>query len=100
MQIALRAINKWMYFGWNYSSEYYEWKSAGGETRQMVLPTFLFKIKWSCNFDHMVEKWIEATRYKDPDTYLIRFYCELDLWNRRLLLEWVMNNYTDERKIF
>lgn len=99
-QIALEAINKWLYFGWNFSSEYHEWKGAGGQTRQMVLPTFLFKVRWSCNLDHMVDKWVAATRYKDADTYLIKFYCELDLWNRRLLLEWIMENYTDERKLF
>lgn len=99
MKIALQAINKWLYFGWNFSSEYHEWQSIGGETKQMVLPSFLFKIKWTCNFDHMVDKWILATKYKDSDTYLVRFYCELGIENRQRLLEWVMNNYNDERKI-
>ena len=52
-----------------------------------------------CPICHMVNKWQLATQSKDPHTYLIKFYTELDIQNRRLLLEWVLNYYNDEIKL-
>lgn len=100
MQIALTAINKWMYFGWNYKTIPHEWKSGNGELKTGNFPEFLVKAKWTCNFDHMAGKWAAAIRTDDCHSYLSRFYAELDTDNRRALLEWVMEHYQDERKLF
>lgn len=100
MQIALTAINKWLFFGWNYETICHEWKSGNGEQKTGYFPAFLVKVKWTCNFDHMVGKWSEAIRSGDCHSYLARFYAELDTTNRQMLLEWVMQNYQGERKLF
>lgn len=100
IQMAINAINKWIFFGWNYSCVEHEWTDANGNKRIEVLPRFLVEVKWTCNFDHMLSKWRLATHNTDSHSYLVRFYAELGAENCRLLLEWVMENYHDERKIF
>lgn len=100
MQIALTAINKWLYFGWNYEVVLHQWKSCNGEQKTGYFPAFLVECKWTCNFDHMAEKWSAATRSGNCDSYLVRFYAELSMDNRQTLLEWVMQNYQGEHKLF
>lgn len=91
MKTALVAINKWMYFGWNYKSMCHKGK---------FVPKFLAEVKWTCNYEHMLEKWESVTDRNVTNAYLVSFYAELDMPNRQALLEWVMNNYNDERPIF
>lgn len=90
MKTAMVAINKWMFFGWNYSSIEHEGQS---------LPEFLVKVKWTCNLEHMVSKWNNITRKKNPHAYISTFYAELDMENRKAMIEWVIENYNDERRI-
>lgn len=100
MQIALTAINKWLFFGWNYETVRHEWKGGNGEQKVGYFPDFLVKVQWTCNFDHMADKWSAAVRSGNGDSYLVRFYAELDTTNRQRLLEWVMQNYQGEHKLF
>jgi len=100
MQMAINAINKWVFFGWNYPCIEHEWINVHGEKQIEVLPRFLVEIEWTCNFDHILSKWHLATHDADSHSYLVRFYAELGSENCRLLLKWVMENYHDERKIF
>lgn len=90
LKMAMIAINKWMYFGWNYSNMEY---------KGMFIPQFLVETKWTCNREHMIEKWKNATRSDSPNEYLTKFYAELDMGNRQALIEWVMENYNNEIKI-
>ena len=99
MKIAMTAINKFIYFSWNYDLVYHTWNAGSGTTKEETVPEFLAKIKWTCNFDHMYSKWKLAIMNDNPNEYLIKFYAELDNENRKLLLEWVMENYNDERKL-
>ena len=99
IETAIKAINKWVFFGWNYSCVPHEWVGANGEKKSEYVPEFLKEIKWNCNFDHMVSKWHLATRDKNADSYLVKFYAELSAYNRKLLLEWVVRNYNGEQKI-
>lgn len=78
----------------------HEWVGANGEKKNEYVPEFLKEIKWNCNFDHIVSKWHLATRDCNPNSYLVKFYAELSLYNRNLLLEWIIKNYNDEPKIF
>ncbi len=98
--IAMTAINKWLYFGWNYNTRYYSWVGADGKEVGEHLPEFVGEVKWTCPLQHMREKWHQATRSRNADAYLVRFYAELDNQNRQLLLEWVLKNYTTERSLF
>lgn len=96
-RIAMAAINKWIYFSLNYDVVPYTNKNNNNEI--VYVPEFIPAIKWMCPICHMVNKWQLATQSKDPHTYLIKFYTELDIQNRRLLLEWVLNYYNDEIKL-
>lgn len=100
IETAIKAINKWVFFGWNYSCVHHEWISVNGEKKCEAVPQFLAEVKWTCNFDHMLSKWHLATRDGNADSYLVKFYAELGAENRLLLLEWVMQNYDDEQKIW
>ncbi len=100
IKTAIKAINKWVFFGWNYSCIQHEWKAGNGEQRNGTVPQFLVEVKWTCNFDHMYQKWRIAVHDANPNSYLVKFYAELDDRNRELLLEWIMENYNGEKKIF
>ncbi len=97
LQIAMAAINKWVYFSLNYKVVPYTKPNDDNEV--IYLPEFIVVIKWTCPISHMIGKWKSATRSNDPHTYLICFYTELDSQNQKLLLEWIINNYNDERKL-
>lgn len=97
IEIALEAINKWLYFGWNFEHVHYKWK-CGDETREAYVPDFLAGARWVCSFDHIYEKWLRSCNH--PDAFLVTFYANLDVMNRIALLEWVMENYKDERPLF
>lgn len=99
IKTAIKAINKWIFFGWNYPSIEHEWTNIHGEKKFEVVPVFLTEIKWTCNFDHILSKWHIATQIKNSNAYLVEFYAELGNENRRLLLKWVIDNYNDERTI-
>lgn len=99
IKTAIKAINKWIFFGWNYPSIEHEWTNIHGEKKFEAVPVFLTEIKWTCNFDHILSKWHIATRTKNSNAYLVEFYAELGNENRRLLLKWVIDNYNDERTI-
>ena len=88
LKIAMIAINKWMFHGWNYESVPLTIKTPYGTTDTVNVPQFIKEVKWTCNTSHMLEKWNKATRTQDPDTYMTKFYAKLDNNNRRLLLEW------------
>lgn len=99
MKIAINAINKWNFFCWNYESALYEWGGLNNELRSAVVPVFLTKVRWTCNFDHMLSKWEDACRTGHYMTFLPKFYAELDTENRKALLEWVMMNYNGEKQL-
>lgn len=97
MKIAMAAINKWVYFSLNYDIVPYTYPND--KDTIVYVPEFIVGVKWTCPISHMVGKWRAAARTEDAHTYLIRFYIELDVTNRTLLMEWIMNNYNDEIKL-
>ncbi len=100
LKTAITAINKWLFFGWNYECIWHEWKSIHGTSKAQYVPRFLAEAKWTCNFDHMLEKWRNAYCRSNGDSHLVAFYADIDNANRKILLEWVMNNYNDECKLY
>ena len=101
LKIGIEAVNRWLFHGWNYDSVDTEIPDyATGGPKHVVIPRFLAEAKWTCNLPHMIDKWTSACRSQNPDAYLVKFYADLDNENRRILLEWVLQNYTDERKLF
>ena len=99
MKTALNAINKWLYFGWNYGMVMHSWTDYGNNECEKYVPRFLVEAKWTCNFCHMYDKWQHAVEKGNTDSFLGAFYANLDTENRIALLEWVMENYNDEMKL-
>ena len=78
IKTAIKAINKWVFFGWNYQCIQHEWVAANGDWRTGAVPQFLAEVRWTCNFDHMYQKWCTAINDTDTNSYLVTFYAELD----------------------
>lgn len=95
----INAINKWFYFSMNYKSDYYDWTTMYGEKKQDYLPTFIMEVKWACSLDHIIGKWNYILYDYNGYARMNKFYGELDSTNRKLLLEWVLENYNDDPKI-
>lgn len=100
LKLAMIAINKWLFHGWNYKVVPITVKTLYGDFDTDYVPEFLKEVKWTCNIAHMIGKWKHATRTQDPDTYMVKFYADLDDNNRKLLLEWIMQNFNGEKPLF
>lgn len=101
LKIGMEAINRWLFHGWNYEMTTVEIPDySTNSTQQVHIPEFIAGAKWTCNLPHMISKWNEACRSHKPDAYMVTFYANLDNDNRIALLEWVLENYTDEKKLF
>lgn len=82
---ALIAINKWMYFIYNYPSNFIE--SVWGKREDYNLT------------DHLTKKFNALYESRGMYGVIPAFYGELDWSSRKKLMEWVMDNYNDEQKI-
>lgn len=101
LKIGIEAVNRWLFYGWNYEMVNVEVPDfVNGGSKTVHIPQFLAEAKWTCNLPHMIEKWNNACQPRNPDAYLVKFYANLDGDNRKILLEWVLQNYTDEKKLF
>ena len=102
MPSAVAGMNKLLSFIENipYENVTYElpWSD---ETRTEWLPKFIKDVKWSCNTAHIIEKWkiSNTTYFGQSNRAFIWFYFGLDSNNSRSLLEYICNNYNDEREI-
>lgn len=101
LKIGMEAVNRWLFHAWNYEQVDVEIPNYfnGGATTTHI-PRFLAEAKWTCNLAHMIDKWNEACRSRNTDVYLVNFYANLDNENRQILLKWVLENYSDEQKLF
>lgn len=83
METALRAINKWVYWCMNYTSD------------------FIGKV-WADEpwlVAHLESKFDHYWKTYGSDAVMNVFYCELDGSNKKKLMAWVMDNYNDEQKL-
>lgn len=101
LKIGIEAVNRWLFHGWNYDiAEVAIPDYPNRYSKNVTIPRFLAEVKWTCNLPHMIEKWKEACWSRNTDAYMVTFYANLDNENRRRLLEWVLQNYTNECKLF
>lgn len=101
LKIGMEAVNRWLFHAWNYEQVNMEIPNYyNGGTTTTHIPRFLAEAKWTCNLAHMIDKWNAACQSRNTDAYLVKFYANLDGDNRKALLEWVLQNYTDEQKLF
>lgn len=100
MKLRMSGVNRFLYWCWNYQYTNKPYRYViRGQQMEDYLPKFLVAVDWTCSRDHMIQKWINANVNGDTDIQIIRFYKELDGENRVRFIEYVMENYSDERKL-
>lgn len=97
LKSALRGINEFIWMAINYDSVLYKFRFTDRET---YIPRFVAETPWTCDTDHLANKWLGIAEDM-PDGYgrLVKFYLQLDNSNKIALLEWIMNNPVDGRKL-
>ena len=94
---AMLGINEFIWMAINYDTVIYKYKFSDLER---YVPRFVAETPWTCDTDHMASKWYGIA---SEDAYgygrLIKFYLELDNSNKLALLEWIINNPVDSRKL-
>lgn len=90
------GINEFVWMAINYDSVPHTFSDG----RQTYVAKFIEEVDWTCNTDHMASKWIGICEDDAPGYgRLIKFYLQLDNANKLALLEWIMNNPVDSRKL-
>ena len=94
---AMLAINKWFYYAMNYPVVEVEIVDFDG-TKKVYLPDCFNAFPKYLRV-HLAKKWDTLYGLYGSRAVLMAFYAELDWENRKLLMEWVLNNYHDEQKM-
>ena len=55
------------------------------------VPDVIVEASWTCSVEHITDKYLGYDA--SPDVALFKLYAELDSDNRRILTEWIINNY-------
>ena len=97
LKTAMLGINKWFYYAMNYPVVPVEIDDYQGK-RTEYLPDF-FNAFPKYLRGHLAGKWNAYYEDYGSRAVLMVFYGELDWENRKLLMEWVLNNYHDEQKM-
>lgn len=85
----LLAIDKFICENNNFERVSYHHRFADID---IMVPRFIAEAKWSCNVEHMIDKWNEATRRTDCYGYFVKFYCEMDTCNKEAMVDWILNH--------
>ena len=94
---AMLAINKWFYYAMNYPVVEVEIVDFDGTKKEYLPDCFNAFPKYLRA--HLAKKWDTFYGLYGSRAVLMAFYAELDWENRKLLMEWVLNNYHDEQKM-
>ena len=97
IKTAMLAINKWFYYAMNYPVVAVEVETFDG-TKKEYLPDCFNAFPKTLRA-HLAKKWDSLYGLYGSRAVLMAFYAELDWNNRKLLMEWVLNNYNDEQKM-
>jgi hypothetical protein len=76
MNEIFAAINRFCYESLNFGVISYVWKNSWNKGRPIVfVPRFLTEVKWTCDTDHLVEKWVNLqNRGGSNEENFIHFY--------------------------
>ena len=96
-KIAMQAINKWFYYAMNYNVVEIEIADYNGNRKEYLPDCFnAFPLYLR---GHLAAKWNTLYEEYGSRAVLMVFYGELDGENKKILMEWVLNNYNDEQKM-
>jgi hypothetical protein len=96
-KIAMQAINKWFYYAMNYNVVEIEIADYNGNRKEYLPDCFnAFPLYLR---GHLAAKWNTLYEEYGSRAVLMVFYGELDGENKKILMEWVLNNYNDECKL-
>lgn len=98
-QSAIQGMNEMFYYAMNIPYVQITYRNFGGGEHTKWVPTFIKEVPWNCNMLHMVEKWESCIEKCGAFGEFMYFYSLLDNENRRLLLEYILDNYTSGSKI-
>lgn len=96
---AINAINNFMFLGWNYESTIIERIAYNGLKELDSVPRFIAEIQWPCSRSHIATKFRSAYDKAGSRNSMFEFYGELDNYCRRLLIEWMLKNYSGNELI-
>lgn len=93
-EAMMQGINKFLFWNWNFDT-------IENPTDHKHYPDALMEAKWTCNRQHMLNKWSHWCKLCNNNTAdaNIKFYGELDGQNRRAFLSWIVENYQDEQTL-
>lgn len=97
LKVAMQAINKWFYYAMNYRVVEVEVATFDGDKIKM-LPDFFNALPKHMRV-HFASKWNYGYETYGSRAALMWFYGELSSNYRKLLMEWVLENYNDEQKL-
>ncbi len=81
---SLIAINKWNFFIYNFPSDFIE--RVWADDTSLV--------------NHLKGKFLSAYERHGGYGCVPAFYAELDNSNRKKLMQWVMDNFNDEQRLY
>lgn len=87
-----QAVNKFIFFTWNYKMCMAISHTPCGNERKALVPEFVAKAKWTFGVDHAINKWMQIENTVSTNM-VMDFYKDLDNTNRKIFVDWVMDNY-------
>jgi len=86
MEKVFEAINRFCYESLNYEVV----RFVGNYVGAVYVPKFLVEVKWSCDTEHLVRKWLGYAQSSNmTEAMFIKFYVNLDKNNQDKMAEWI-----------
>jgi hypothetical protein len=85
----IQAINNFFY--WIHNHQWLPGRETDPNDNRYY-PDVVMKADWTCDREHMQDKWWIPECSCDAERTMA-FYANLDADNRRIMLEWICNNY-------
>ena len=98
MKVAMTAINKWIYYALNYNVVEVEVQDFDG-THTENLPDCFNAFPMNIR-KHFAGKFRAYYEDVGSDGVMTKFYAEIGKSYQKMLMEWVLNNFNGEQKLY
>lgn len=92
-QTMMLGVHRFLFYQWNF-------ESVKNEEDCIWYPTVIMKADWTCNRQHICDKYRFSIENAGVNHALAHLYGVLDGDNRRVMLEWIMSNEPHAPKLF